>query len=67
MTIDIICPLYNAEEYLLQLHESFKMQAKVKINKITYVLTESKDKTEQILKEHKIAYKKIKKMSFPIV
>ena len=64
MTIDIICPLYNAEEYLLQLHESFKMQAKVKINKITYVLTESKDKTEQILKEHKIAYKKIKKNEF---
>ena len=24
MTIDIICPLYNAEEYILDLHESLK-------------------------------------------
>ena len=33
MTIDIICPLYNAEEYIENLHKSFIMQKKVKINK----------------------------------
>lgn len=63
-TIDIICPLYNAEEYIENLHKSFIMQKKVKINKIRYVLTESKDNTEEYLKNHNIEYKKIKKSEF---
>ena len=63
-TIDIICPLYNAEEYIENLHKSFIMQKKVKINKIRYVLTESKDNTEEYLKNNNIEYKKIKKSEF---
>ena len=63
-TIDIICPLYNAEVYIENLHKSFIMQKKVKINKIRYVLTESKDNTEEYLKNHNIEYKKIKKSEF---
>ena len=59
-TIDIICPLYNAEEYIENLHKSFIMQKKVKINKIRYVLTESKDNTEEYLKNNNIEYKIIK-------
>lgn len=62
--IDIICPLYNAEEYIENLHKSFIMQKKVKINKIRYVLTESKDNTEEYLKNNNIEYKKIKKSEF---
>lgn len=63
-TIDIICPLYNAEEYIENLHKSFIIQKKVKINKIRYVLTESKDNTEEYLKNNNIEYKKIKKSEF---
>ena len=63
-TIDIICPLYNAEEYIENLHKSFIMQKRVKINKIRYVLTESKDNTEEYLKNNNIGYKKIKKSEF---
>ena len=62
--VDIICPLYNAEEYIENLHKSFIMQKKVKINKIRYVLTESKDNTEEYLKNNNIEYKKIKKSEF---
>ena len=61
MNIDIICPLYNAEKDIENLHKSFIMQKKVKLNKIRYVLTESKDNTESYLKNHNIEYKKIKK------
>ena len=62
--IDIICPLYNAEEYIEGLHKSFLMQKKVKINKIRYVLTESKDMTEKYLIDNGIWYRKIKKSEF---
>lgn len=64
MTVDIICPLYNAEDYLEDLQASLLAQKNVNINKILYVLTESKDKTEELLKKNKLNYKKIKKENF---
>lgn len=64
MKVDIICPLYNAENYIVPLHESLLKQENVNINEIKYILTESKDKTEELLKEHKLNYKKIKKSEF---
>lgn len=64
MKIDIICPLYNAEKYIENLHKSFLMQKNVDINKIYYILTESNDNTEKFLIDNKIAYKKIKKEEF---
>lgn len=51
MTIDIICPLYNAEKYLRPLHTSLLMQENVDLNSISYVLTRSKDGTEDILRD----------------
>ena len=51
MTIDIICPLYNAEKYIKNLHKSILKQENVKLNNIRYVLTEGKDNTEEILKK----------------
>lgn len=51
MNIDIICPLYNAENYIKSLHESLLIQENVCIHSINYVLTISKDNTEEILKE----------------
>lgn len=62
--IDIICPLYNAEKYILDLNNSLLKQKNVKINKIIYVLTESKDSTEFLLQKNNIEYKKIKSSEF---
>lgn len=64
MKIDIICPLYNAEEYIDKLHKSLIMQKKINLNKIRYILTESKDNTEKILIDKKIKYSKIRKNEF---
>ena len=63
-TIDIICPLYNAEKYINSLNQSLRKQEKVNINNIYYILTESDDNTENILKENKINYAKITKEKF---
>lgn len=63
-TVTIICPLYNAEEYIIDLNKSILMQKKVKIDKIYYLLTESKDNSEKILKENNIDYELIKREDF---
>ena len=64
MKIDIICPLYNAEKYILNLHNSLLNQKNVNINRIRYILTESTDNTEKVLLNNRIIYKKISKSSF---
>ena len=64
MNIDIICPLYNAEKDIDGLHKSLLKQKNVKINEIKYVLTESKDNSEEKLKELNISFRKIKKGEF---
>ena len=64
MNIDIICPLYNAEQYIEKLHKSILKQKNVNINKIIYILTESQDNTENILKNNKLNFTKIKKNDF---
>ena len=64
MSLTIICPLYNAANYLEKLHSSLLSQRNVKINEIKYILTESKDDTEKFLIDHKLNYEKIKKSDF---
>ena len=64
MKIDIICPLYNAEKFISDLNDSILKQKNVNINKIKYILTESKDDSENILKELKLNYEVIDKKSF---
>ena len=64
MKVEIICPLYKAANYVLDLHNSLLSQKNVQISKISYVLTESTDDTEKILKEHDIAYTLIKEKEF---
>lgn len=51
MRIDIICPLYNAQGCLKDLHRSLLMQEGAEIGSIRYALTRSKDNTEKILQE----------------
>lgn len=64
MKIDIICPLYNAEAYIENLHASILKQKNVEIHSIKYILTESKDSSEKILNQLHISYEKIKKEEF---
>ena len=64
MSVTIICPLYNAENYLENLDNSLKMQKNVHIDQIKYILTESKDNSEAILKSLGSEYKLITKGEF---
>lgn len=64
MSVDIICPLFNAEKYVENLHHNILQQKNVNIKNIYYVLTESEDNTEEILKKNKFNYKKISKTEF---
>lgn len=64
MKIDIICPLYNAEKYIIDLHKSLLMQKNVNINNIFYILTESNDNSEFVLKDNGITYQLISKKDF---
>lgn len=64
MSIDIICPIYNAQKYILALNESLRKQKKVKINQIYYLVTESNDDTELIMKKNDIPYTLICKNEF---
>lgn len=64
MIIDIICPLYQAEQYIEKLHESLLKQKNVNIGKIKYILTKSSDKSEEILNNNKLDYEVISKNDF---
>lgn len=63
-SIEVICPLYNAEKYIANLHRSVMMQENVNLLGIHYILTEGNDNTEQILKDNNCIYDKIKKSEF---
>lgn len=64
MSVEIICPLYNAESYIEKLDKSLKMQENVKIQKISYILTESKDDTRNLLNKISASYEVISKEEF---
>lgn len=64
MTIDIICPLYKGESLINGLVSSIKKQKDVNINKIRFVLTDTGDKSEEILKENGLEFTKISPKDF---
>ncbi|MEG2289450.1 MAG: glycosyltransferase [Clostridium sp.] len=64
MNISIICPLYNGESFLEELHYSLINQENVEISSIDYRMTEGKDKTEEILQKLNCNYRKIKSKEF---
>ncbi|MBU3228090.1 glycosyltransferase [Clostridium algidicarnis] len=64
MKVSIICPLYNAEKYIKDLYLSIKRQEAVEIESIQFILTESTDLTEDVLKEIGANYYKIKRSDF---
>lgn len=67
MTIDIICPLYNAEQYIDELQYSIEMQENVEILNIRYIITKGKDNTEEKVKRmanKRVLYKIIEPKEF---
>lgn len=66
MKISIICPLYNAENYIVDLHNKILSQENVEGTEveILYVLTRCKDKTEEILKSMDLNYNIIEPKDF---
>lgn len=64
MDISIICPIYNGEKYIENLYRNIKKQKEVNISEIKFILTESKDNSEDILKNLKINYEKISPKNF---
>ena len=64
MNVEIICPLYNAENYIENLNNNIKKQKHVEIKKISYILTKSKDNTENILKNISADYSIVEPADF---
>lgn len=65
LQVDVFIPLYNAEKYLEDLIKAIKRQKKVEIKKILFAITESSDKTFEIVKNHhEISYFCVKKEDF---
>lgn len=64
MKIDIICPLYNAEKYILNLHKSLLFQENVEINSVNYLITRGNDKTIEIVKSLNVNYEIIEPEDF---
>lgn len=64
MTIDIICPLYEAEKYVNKLHKNLRKQQGVDINSINYILTRGNDSTENEIKKLDCNYEVIEKSEF---
>lgn len=63
-TITIICPLYNAETYIYNLNENLVKQKNVNVSEIKYIVTESNDRTEELLKENHISYELVTREEF---
>lgn len=66
MKISIICPLYNAQNYIQTLHKNILDQElqRGQVLEILYVLTKSQDSSEEILKELNCNYYGISKEEF---
>ena len=68
--ISVVCPLYEAEKYILDFDESLRMQEGVEFAEIFYVLTEGKDNTEKamedagILSRPEVKFSRIKRGDF---
>lgn len=62
--IHIICPVYNGDKYLNNLVQSIRKQERVSDFSVQYILSESTDKSEEVLKEMEADYVKITASEF---
>ena len=64
MNIEIICPLYNGSKYIESLVNSISKQKNVNLLASFFVLTDTKDNSEEILNKLNLNYVKIAKSEF---
>lgn len=64
MKIEILCPLYNAEKYITDLNASLLKQKTSFDVSIRYLLTESTDRTKDLLDKLDCVYELVKKNEF---
>lgn len=64
MDISVICPIYNGEEYIDSLNNSLINQKNIEEFEITYLLTQSTDKSEDKLKQINAKYELISREDF---
>lgn len=64
MTVDIICPLYNARNYIMDLQQNIKKQKNVEVLSINYVVTKTNDNIEEILESLDCNYEMIEREEF---
>lgn len=64
MKVDVICPLYKGKEYIEQLYENIIKQKNVDINEIHFILSDTFDESENILKNLDVKYSKINVKDF---
>lgn len=63
-SVSVVCPVFNAQDEILDFDKSIRKQKGVSLTEVIYVLTESSDHTEEVLKGAGIDFKKIKKKEF---
>lgn len=54
--VDIICPLYNGYDYLEKLYKSITGQKNILINRLLFLVTNTNDNSENILKKYNLEY-----------
>lgn len=64
MKISVICPIYNGEDYIKNLYNKIIEQRNVSILEVKFILTESDDNSENILKTLNLTYEKISRKEF---
>lgn len=63
-SVTVVCPLFNAEEMVLDFDRSLRKQKGVRLTEVRYVLTESSDHTKDLLDAAEIRYKHIPRSDF---
>ena len=66
MKVSIVCPLYNASEYIENLNSNILRQDMSEIDEldIIYILTKSKDNSKELLDENELNYVEIDSSEF---
>lgn len=63
-SVSVVCPLYNAEDCILDFDRSLRRQKGIKLTEVKYTLTESSDHTEDLLEAMNVPFLKIKPEAF---
>ena len=63
-SVSVVCPVFNAQDEILEFDQVLKKQKGVSLTEVIYVLTESSDHTEEVMKAAEIPFQKIRKQDF---